>query len=70
MNPFSAPQPDAHLAAILQHVHALRRCNLSLETDRSQALDESRRLLGAIAQFRHGLRRRPPASARRTLRAA
>ena len=49
MKTFYATQPDAQLASILEHVHALRRCNLALETDRAWALDESRRLLGVLA---------------------
>lgn len=70
MNTFSASQSDAQLAVILEHVHMLRRCNLARETERDRALDESRRLLGALAQFRHGLRRRPCAVARQPRRAA
>ena len=70
MNTLPAIGPDAQLAAILEHMHTFRRCNLALETGRDRALDESRRLLGALAQFRHRLRQRPSAAAHKPRRAA
>ena len=48
-------QLDAQLASILTRIQSLQYLDLAEETACRQALEESRRLLGAVAVYRHGL---------------
>ena len=59
----TAPQLDTQLTGILTRVEHLRTLNLTAEIGLEQALDETRRTLGALAQYRHGLKRALQAAA-------
>lgn len=54
----ASAQHDMHLAAIMAGVQILRDLNLASEDERLQAVEESRRMLGAIARFRHVLEKK------------
>ncbi len=56
-------QLDAQLTGILTRVEHLRTLHLTAEIGLEQALDESRRALGALAQYRHTLQRALQAAA-------
>ncbi len=56
-------QLDAQLTGILTRVEHLRTLHLTAEIGLEQALDESRRALGALAQYRHSLQRALQAAA-------
>ena len=55
MNTLALAQLDAQLASILKRIRSLQHLNLAIEAEHQHALDESRRLLGAIASYRHRL---------------
>ena len=48
MNTLALAQLDAQLASILKRTRSLQHLNLAIEAEHQHALDESRRLLGAM----------------------